>query len=66
MLAKKEVFPLPYRIIVDLSDRHLYLLDDNVDVRGFPVGIGAVLTETPTGEYTIVNKIGRASCRERV
>ncbi|MFE5319514.1 L,D-transpeptidase [Paenibacillus sp. NPDC056579] len=45
-----------YRIIVDLSDRMLYLLNDDVVVRGFPVGIGKVLTQTPIGEYTIVNK----------
>ncbi|MFC5471782.1 L,D-transpeptidase [Cohnella suwonensis] len=45
-----------YRIIVDLSDRDLYLLDGDVVVRSFPVGIGKMLTQTPTGEYTIVNK----------
>ena len=45
-----------YRIIVDLSDRRLYLLDGNVVVRAFPVGIGTMLTQTPTGEFTIVNK----------
>ncbi|NGM81010.1 L,D-transpeptidase [Paenibacillus sp. 7124] len=45
-----------YRIIVDLSDRMLYLLDNNKVVRGFPVGIGKMLTQTPVGEYTIVNK----------
>ncbi|MFD1774522.1 L,D-transpeptidase [Paenibacillus rhizophilus] len=45
-----------YRIIVDLSDRKLYLLDNNKVVRGFPVGIGKMLTQSPVGEYTIVNK----------
>ncbi|MCQ6557690.1 L,D-transpeptidase [Paenibacillus mendelii] len=45
-----------YRIIVDLSDRQLYLLDVNTVVRGFPVGIGRMVTQTPTGEYTIINK----------
>ena len=45
-----------YRIIVDLSDRQLYLLDNNIVVRGFPIGIGAMLTQTPKGEYTIMNK----------
>lgn len=45
-----------YRIIVDLSDRQLYLLDGDIVVRGFPVGIGKMLTRTPTGEFTIVNK----------
>lgn len=45
-----------YRIIVDLSDRTLYLLDNNNVVRAFPVGIGKMLTETPVGEFTIINK----------
>ncbi|MFD0588830.1 L,D-transpeptidase [Paenibacillus sp. GCM10027627] len=45
-----------YRIIVDLSDRQLYLLDNNIVVKAYPVGIGKMLTQTPTGEYTIVNK----------
>lgn len=45
-----------YRIIVDLSDRMLYLLDEDTVVRGYPVGIGKMLTETPFGEFTIINK----------
>lgn len=45
-----------YRIIVDLSDRKLYLLDGDIVERQFPVGIGAVLTQTPVGDYTIINK----------
>jgi len=45
-----------YRIIVDLSDRQLYLLDKDIVVRGFPVGIGEMVTQTPTGEFTIINK----------
>ncbi|RXZ81883.1 L,D-transpeptidase [Paenibacillaceae bacterium] len=45
-----------YRIIVDISDRQLYLLDGDVVVRAFPVGIGKMLTRTPTGEFTIINK----------
>ena len=45
-----------YRIIVDLSDRSLYLLDGNTVVRSFPVGIGKMVTKTPKGEYRIINK----------
>ena len=45
-----------YRIIVDLSDRMLYLLDQNIVVKGFPVGVGKMLTQTPQGNYTIINK----------
>ncbi|XEC93283.1 L,D-transpeptidase [Paenibacillus tarimensis] len=45
-----------YRIIVDLSDRRLYLLDGDTVVREFPIAVGKMLTQTPTGEYTIINK----------
>lgn len=46
-----------YRIIVDLSDRMLYLLEGDSVIRGYPVGIGKMLTQTPQGEYEIVNKV---------
>ncbi|NHN28296.1 L,D-transpeptidase [Paenibacillus agricola] len=46
-----------YRIIIDLSDKMLYVLNNNVVTRGFPIGIGKVLTETPIGNYTIINKV---------
>ncbi|WP_088547629.1 L,D-transpeptidase [Paenibacillus aquistagni] len=46
-----------YRIIVDLSSRQLYLLDHNIVIRGFPVGIGTMLTQTPVGEYEIISKV---------
>lgn len=45
-----------YRIIVDLSDRRLYLLDGNRVIKSYPVGIGRMVTATPQGEFTIVNK----------
>lgn len=45
-----------YRIIVDLTERQLYLLGGNIVTRAFPVGVGRMLTRTPIGEYTIINK----------
>lgn len=45
-----------YRIIVDLSQRKLHLLNGNTVVKSYPVGIGRILTQTPLGEYTIVNR----------
>jgi lipoprotein-anchoring transpeptidase ErfK/SrfK len=44
------------RIIIDLSERRLYLLTDKEIVRSYPIGIGKELTKTPIGSYTIVNK----------
>jgi lipoprotein-anchoring transpeptidase ErfK/SrfK len=45
-----------YRIIVDTSDFQLHLLDGDIVVRTFPVAIGKMATQTPPGNYTIVNK----------
>lgn len=45
-----------YRIIVDLTQQMLYLLDNDIVIRGFPVGIGKMLTQSPVGEFTIINK----------
>ncbi|MBD7967324.1 L,D-transpeptidase [Paenibacillus gallinarum] len=45
-----------YRIIVDQSDHMLYLLDNDVVVRGYPVAIGAMVSQTPVGDFTIVNR----------
>lgn len=44
------------RIIIDLSERQLYLLEDNAVIRAYPVGVGRMVTQTPAGEYTIINK----------
>ena len=45
-----------YRIIVDLTQRMLYLLDNDIVIRGFPVGIGKMLTQSPVSEFNIINK----------
>ena len=47
---------MSYRILVDLSERRLYLLENGQSVKSYPVGIGRMATRTPVGEYTIVNK----------
>ena len=46
----------PYRIIIDLSDRRLHLLQGDKVIRTFPVGVGRIATETPRGEFHIINK----------
>jgi len=45
-----------YRIIVDISDLKLYLLDGNIVVREFPIAVGKMLTKTPKGNFEIINK----------
>ncbi|WP_438444954.1 L,D-transpeptidase [Gorillibacterium sp. sgz5001074] len=44
------------RIIVDLSERKLYLLEGDRTVKMYPVAIGALAAASPTGRFTIVNK----------
>lgn len=44
-------------IVVDLSDRRLYWIEGNRIIRSFPVGIGKILSQTPVGTYTIINKV---------
>ncbi len=46
-----------YSITVDLSDKRLYLYRNGSLARTFPVGIGKMLTPTPTGTYYIINKV---------
>jgi lipoprotein-anchoring transpeptidase ErfK/SrfK len=45
-----------YRIIVDLSDHKLHLLDNDMVVRSYPVGIGKMVSRTPIGDFVIINK----------
>lgn len=45
-----------YRIVVDLSERKLYLFEGNHISKSYPVGVGKILSKTPEGEYLIVNK----------
>ncbi|WP_282941989.1 L,D-transpeptidase [Paenibacillus sp. RC67] len=44
------------QIIIVLSERKLHLLQNNRVIHSYPIGIGKVLTQTPEGIYTIVNK----------
>ena len=47
---------MAYSIIVSRSNRQLYLLHDGSVIKTYPVGIGKILTATPTGTYRIINK----------
>jgi lipoprotein-anchoring transpeptidase ErfK/SrfK len=45
-----------YSIVVNLSARRIILYMDSSKVKSYPIGIGKMLTPTPTGTYYIVNK----------
>lgn len=47
---------MAYSIIVSLRDRQLYLLQDGKVVKTYSVGIGKIVSATPTGSYKIINK----------
>ncbi|MFC0190442.1 L,D-transpeptidase [Fictibacillus aquaticus] len=47
---------MPYEIIISLSRHSLALLLDGKAVKRYPVGVGKMLTPTPIGTYTIINK----------
>jgi lipoprotein-anchoring transpeptidase ErfK/SrfK len=44
-------------ILVDLSDRRLYLLEGGQVIRSYPIAIGRIMAQTPTGIYRIINKV---------
>ncbi|MBU8878471.1 L,D-transpeptidase [Bacillus sp. FJAT-29790] len=43
-------------IKVSTSRHQLTLFDDNKIIKVYPVAIGKILTPTPSGTYTIINK----------
>ncbi|HWI55285.1 MAG TPA: L,D-transpeptidase [Desulfobacteria bacterium] len=47
---------MAYSITVSLNQRRLHLLQDTILLKSYPVGIGKILTTTPTGTFRIINK----------
>ncbi|RKD23197.1 hypothetical protein BEP19_13350 [Ammoniphilus oxalaticus] len=47
---------MAYKIVVSVQKRTLSLFKDEKLVKTYPVGVGKMLTPTPTGYYKIVNK----------
>ena len=47
---------MAHSITVDLSARQLILNEDGRQVKTYPVGVGKMLTPTPTGTFYIANK----------
>ena len=43
-------------IDVSTSKHQLKLFDGNQLIKTYPIGVGKVLTPTPTGSFTIINK----------
>ncbi|WP_166001526.1 L,D-transpeptidase family protein [Bacillus sp. Cs-700] len=47
---------LPFTIYVSLTNRTLTLLKNGSTVKVYPVGVGRMLHDTPTGKFIIINK----------
>lgn len=52
----RDPAPIPYRITVSISARTLKLYNRGRLIKTFPIGVGKILTQTPKGEYVIVNR----------
>ena len=50
-----ELFAPQYRITINLSDRRLYLIQNNRIFKSYPVAIGKPASPTPKGTFKIVN-----------
>jgi lipoprotein-anchoring transpeptidase ErfK/SrfK len=44
-------------IVVSIPDRKLALIEDGEVLRVYPVAVGASISPSPTGEFTIVNRL---------
>lgn len=45
------------RILVSIPDRKLALIEDGQVVRVYPVAVGAEVSESPSGEFKIINRL---------
>jgi lipoprotein-anchoring transpeptidase ErfK/SrfK len=46
-----------YRIVIDRNTRMLHLLDQDAVVHSYPVAVGRIALQTPSGKYIIINKV---------
>ena len=51
-----DPYSIPYSIVVSLTNKRLTLYRSGQVVKTYPVGIGKMLTQTPIGDYVIVNR----------
>jgi len=47
---------IPYRIVVSKSDRTLKLFRNQTLIKTYPIAIGKMLSQTPTGTFVVVNR----------
>lgn len=55
--AKIQKSNIQKRIEIDILSRSLYYIEDDVVVKRYPVAVGKANSQTPIGEFKILNKI---------
>lgn len=55
-LSKKELFRMAKWIDISTSHHQLKLFDRHKLLKTYPIGVGKILSPTPFGAYTIINK----------
>ena len=53
----QEPRPVARRIVVSIPDRKLALVEDGRTVKIYPVAVGAPVTPSPTGSFTVIARI---------
>jgi lipoprotein-anchoring transpeptidase ErfK/SrfK len=53
----QETRPVARRIVVSIPDRKLALVEDGRTVKIYPVAVGAPVTPSPTGSFTVIARI---------
>jgi len=53
----KSQASLKYKIEIDILSRSLYLFENDKLVKKYPVAVGKPSTQTPVGEYKVINKL---------
>jgi lipoprotein-anchoring transpeptidase ErfK/SrfK len=56
IFKKMELFFMVKWIDVSTSQHQLKLFDGNRLIQAYPIAVGKILTPTPSGTYTIINK----------
>jgi L,D-transpeptidase ErfK/SrfK len=55
--ARSVETPAPRRVVVSIPDRKLALLENDQVVGIYPVAVGASISPSPVGTFTIVNRV---------
>jgi len=55
--ARTAVAPVTRRVVVSIPDRKLALIENDRIVRIYPVAVGAPVSPSPVGSFSIVNRV---------